>query len=46
MTNYIMFIKNYYIKSYTTDDVVLDDFLKNKNLITEKEIEAQKIKLD
>ena len=41
----IKFLKNYYIKSFTTDDVVLDDFLKNKNVITEYEIEAQKIKL-
>ena len=41
----IKFLKNYYIKSFTSDDVALDDFLKNKNVITEKEIEAQKIKL-
>lgn len=41
----IKFLKNYYIKSFTTDDEALDDFLKNKIVITEKEIEAQKIKL-
>ena len=39
------FFDKYFIKSYQTDDVVLDDFLKNKNVITEKEIEARKIKL-
>ena len=42
----IKFLKNYYIKSFTTDDNALDDFLKNKIVITEDEIEAQKIKLD
>lgn len=41
----IKFLKNYYIKSFTTDDVALDDFLKNKIVITEDKIETQKIKL-
>ena len=41
----IKFLNKYYIKTFTTDDVVLDDFLKNKIVITENEIEAQKIKL-
>lgn len=41
----VKFLKNYYIKSFTTDDKILDDFLKDKNVITENEIKAQKIKL-
>ncbi len=41
----IKFLKNYFIKSFTTDDVALDDFLKNKIIITEDEIKAQKIRL-